>query len=63
MTLLAGLVPSELIPKGLWLFISIAFAIEIVKPTRFLKLKWIVFTANSFRNFKKKLPCSLQLVL
>ena len=46
MTLMAGLVPNELVPRRIWLFISTAYAIEPVKPNRFLQLKWIVFTAD-----------------
>ena len=50
---MAGLVPSELVAMRIWWFHSTACAIELVKPCRFLKLKWIVFTANWYCNFKQ----------
>ena len=50
---MARLVPSELVPKRIWLFNSTVYAIESVKPTRLLQLKWIVFSANWLCNFKQ----------
>ena len=50
---MVGFVPTELVPKEIWLFNSTAYAIEPVKPSRFLQLKWIVFAANWLHNFKQ----------
>ena len=54
---MAGFVPSELVPKRIRLFNWTAYAIEPVKPSIFLQLKWIVFTANWLLNFKQNYLC------